>query len=152
RKQGRAAFLFGVAFHTRAPRREGPDGSLVLAPGRISMHQAGYDHSELAVARIRHFVDFLRENRINLIEFETPGPVASQCLIVAKAAGIRTLSHYRTDIIVYSEVLMKGRLGIRFVQWWTRFFTRLAGPVVVPSTAYREKVVAMGVPAARVRK
>ncbi len=152
RRQGHAAFLFGASFHSRAPRREGPDGSLVLAPGRISMNQAGYDHSELVVVRLRAFVDFLREQRVDLIEFETPGPVSTLCLFVAKSAGIRTLSHYRTDIIVYSEVLMKGRLGIRFVQWWTRFFTRLAGPVIVPSDSYREKVVAMGVPAPRVRK
>jgi glycosyltransferase involved in cell wall biosynthesis len=152
RKQGRSAFLFGVAFHTRTPRRDGPDGSLVLAPGRFSMDQAGYAHSELVVLRLRSFLDFLRANPVDLIEFETPGPVSSLCLIMAKVAGIPTASHYRTDIIVYSEVLMKGRIGIRLVQWWTRAFTRLAGPVIVPSEAYRDKVVAMGVPAARVRK
>jgi glycosyltransferase involved in cell wall biosynthesis len=152
RKQGHPAFLFGVAFNTRAPRRDGPDGSLVLAPGRYSMDQAGYAHSELVVPRLRPFLDFLRAHPVDLVEFETPGPVSSLCLLMAKVAGIRTASHYRTDIIVYSEVLMKGRLGIRFVQWWTRVFTRLAGPVIVPSEAYRDKVVAMGVPPSRVRK
>lgn len=152
RKQGRAAYLFGVAFHTRPPRRDGPDGALMLAPGRFSMDQAGYDHSELVVIRLRAFLDFLRDHPVDLIEFETPGPVSALCLFMAKLAGVPTLSHYRTDIIVYSEVLMKGKLGIRLVQWWTRAFTRLAGPVVVPSEAYRDKVEAMGVPAARVRK
>jgi glycosyltransferase involved in cell wall biosynthesis len=152
RKQGHAAFLFGVAFHTRGPRRDGPEGALVLAPGVFSMDQAGYAHSELVVLRLRAFLDFLREHPVDRIEFETPGPVSTLCLFMAKAAGIRTLSHYRTDIIVYSEVLMKGRIGIKLVQWWTRAFTRLAGPVVVPSDAYREKVVAMGVPPALVRK
>jgi glycosyltransferase involved in cell wall biosynthesis len=152
RKQGRSVFLFGAAFHARAPRRDGPDGALVLAPGIFSMDQVGYDHSELVVPRVRSFLDFLRDHPVDLIEFETPGPVSTLCLFLAKAAGIPTLSHYRTDIIVYSEVLMKGRLGIRLVQWWTRAFTRLAGPVVVPSEAYRDKVISMGLPPARVRK
>jgi glycosyltransferase involved in cell wall biosynthesis len=116
------------------------------------MDQAGYDHSEVVVLRLGSFLAFLRENPVELIEFETPGPVSTLCLFMAKAAGIPTLSHYRTDIIVYSEVLMKGRLAIRLVQWWTRVFTRFAGPVIVPSEAYRDKVIAMGVPAARVRK
>jgi glycosyltransferase involved in cell wall biosynthesis len=152
RRLGHKAFLFGVAFHSRSPRREGPDGSLVLAPGRISMDQAGYDHSEVVVVRLGSFVKFLRENPVDVIEFETPGPVSVLCMFTAKVVGIPTISHYRTDIIVYSELLMKGRLGIRFVQFWTRFFTRVSGPVIVPSEAYREKVIDMGVPPARVHK
>src|SRR5690606_31863754 len=67
RKQGRKAFLFGPAFHTRRPRREGPDGSLTLAPARFSIDQAGYDHSELVVPRLASFIAFLRENPVDVI-------------------------------------------------------------------------------------
>lgn len=152
RRQGHRAFLFGAAFHDRAPRREGPDGSLVLAPGRFSLDQAGYEHSEVVVLRLGNFLRFLRENPVDLLEFETPGAVSTLCLFAAKVIGIPTLSHYRTDIIVYSEVLMKGRIAIRLVQYWTRCFTRIAGPVIVPSEAYREKVADMGVPPERIHK
>jgi glycosyltransferase involved in cell wall biosynthesis len=152
RRQGREAWLFGVAFHTRKPRREGVDDACVLAPGVISIDQAGYTQSENAVVSLKGFLEFLREHPVDLIEFETPGTVSTLCMFAAKAAGIPTLSHYRTDIITYSEVLMKGRLGILGVQIWTRYFTRHAGPVIVPSEAYREKVAAMGVPVSRVHK
>ena len=152
RKLGRVAFLFGPAFHTKRPRREGPDGSLVLAPGRFSIDQAGYDHSELVVPRLSSFIAFLRENPVDVIELETPGPVCTQCLFAAKLAGIPTLSHYRTDIIAYSQLLMTSRVGIFVAQFWTRLFTRIAGPVIVPSDAYRDKVAAMGVPLDRIRK
>jgi glycosyltransferase involved in cell wall biosynthesis len=152
RRQGRKAFLFGTAFHTRRPRREGPDGSLVLTSGRYSIDQAGYDHSELVVPRLREFLAFLRENPVDVVELETPGPVCTQCLFAARLIGIRTLSHYRTDIIAYSEMLMKNRAGILFAQFWTRLFTRIAGPVIVPSDAYRDKVIAMGIPPAGVHK
>lgn len=152
RRMGHDAWLFGPAFHTRRPRREGADDRMILAPGRFSMDQAGYAQSELVVLRLKSFLDFLRAHPVDVIEFETPGPVSSLCLIVAKVAGITTMSHYRTDIIVYSDLLMKNRVGKRLVQLWTRVFTRLAGPVIVPSEAYRDKVAAMNVPAARIRK
>src|SRR5690606_41729551 len=98
------ALLFGVAVHTRGPRREGVDQAMTRAPGRFSMDQAGYAQSELVVVRLRSFLDFLRAHPVDLIEFETPGPVSTLCLFVAKMLGIPTLSHYRTDIIVYSEM------------------------------------------------
>ena len=152
RRQGRHAFLFGVAFHTRRPRREEPDQSLMLAPGTYSVDQAGYSHSELAVVNLKAFLAFLREHPVDIIEFETPGPVTALCLMTARILGIRTLSHYRTDILTYSEMLMKHRFGKFFVQTWTKVTTRVAGPVVVPSEAYRKKVAAMGVPPERIHK
>lgn len=145
RRLGYAAWLYGVAFHTRPPRREGAGDALTLAPGVYSVNQAGYANSELAIPRLKTFIDFLRDNEIDLIEFETPGPVSHLCLAVAKVAGIPTVSHYRTDIITYSETLIKFRLGVAFVQFWTRLFTRNAGPVIVPSEAYRAKVAIMGI-------
>lgn len=152
RRMGRDAWLFGPAFHTRLPRREGTDDRIIFAPGRFSMDQAGYAQSELVVLRLKSFVDFLRTHPVDVVEFETPGPVSALCLVVAKLAGITTMSHYRTDIMVYSELLMNGKLGKRLVQFWTRAFTRIAGPVIVPSEAYRDAVAAMGVPPARIRK
>jgi glycosyltransferase involved in cell wall biosynthesis len=152
RRQGRNAFLFGVAFHTREARREDPDQAIVLAPGSYSVDQAGYSHSELAVVRLDAFLDFLREHPVDIIEFQTPGPVMGLCLIAAKIIGIKTLSHYRTDIMTYSEMLMKHRFGKWFVQTWTKTATRLAGPVIVPSETYRQKVAAMGIADARIHK
>jgi glycosyltransferase involved in cell wall biosynthesis len=152
RRLGYHAWLYGVAFHTREPRREGADEALTLSPGVYSVDQAGYSHSELAIPRLRTFIEFLEANDIDLIEFETPGSVSHLCLAVALVAGIPTVSHYRTDIINYSETLIRFRLGVAFVQFWTRLFTRNAGPVIVPSEAYRGKVAAMGVPAARIHR
>jgi len=104
------------------------------------------------VVRLGAFLDFLREHPVDIIEFQTPGPVTGLCLIAAKIIGITTLSHYRTDIMTYSEMLMKHRFGKTFVQTWTKLATRWAGPVIVPSETYRQKVEAMGVPAAQIHK
>jgi glycosyltransferase involved in cell wall biosynthesis len=152
RRLGHRAYLFGVAFRTRPPRNEPPDDALRLAPGVYSIDQAGYPHSELVVPRLANFLEFLDAHPVDLIEFETPGPVSVLCLIAAKIVGIPTLSHYRTDLMTYSELLLKNRLGIAIVQASTRVFTRAAGPVVVPSEAYRRKVAAMGVKPERIAK
>lgn len=152
RSAGRQVFIFGTAFHEKQPRSEGPDGSVVMAPGRFSMDQAGYAASEVAMLRLDSFIAFLRRHPVDIIEFQTPGPVSVQCLVAAKFAGIKTLSHYRTDIITYARLLVKNRLGVWCICTWTTLFTRWMGPVVVPSEAYRKKVREMGVPDNRIFK
>lgn len=152
RLKGHQAFVFGAAFHTRPPRRDGPDGCVVMASGRFSVDQAGYPASEVAMLKLDRFIEFLYNHPVDVIEFQTPGTVAVQCLIVAKAAGIKTLSHYRTDIPTYSRLLVKNRLGVWCINTWTMWMTRLMGPVIVPSEAYRAKVAALGVPLERIYK
>lgn len=152
RKKGRSVYIFGTAFHLKPPRVEGPDGSVVMAPGRFSMDQAGYAASEVAMLKLGSFLAFLRAHPVDVIEFQTPGPVSVQCLVAAKAAGIKTLSHYRTDILTYSRLLVKNRLGVWIINTWTILMTRWMGPVVVPSEAYRKKVGEMGVPDHRIHK
>ena len=152
RGKGRQAFVFGAAFHTNPPRQDGPDGSLEMAEGRFSLDQAGYPASEVALLRLGRFIEFLRRHPVDVIEFQTPGPVSVQCLLVAKAAGIKTLSHYRTDILTYARLLVKNRFGVWVINTWTVLMTRWMGPVIVPSEAYRTKVAEMGIPLARIHK
>jgi glycosyltransferase involved in cell wall biosynthesis len=152
RALGKRVFIFGTAFHEKMPRSEGPEGSVVMAPGRYSMDQAGYPASEVAMLRLDSFIRFLREHPVDIIEFQTPGPVSVQCLVVAKFAGVKTVSHYRTDIITYSKLLVKNRAGVWIINTWTTLMTRWMGPVVVPSEAYRKKVRDMGVADARIYK
>lgn len=152
RLKGRDAFIFGAAFHTKPPRRDGPEGSVVMAAGRFSLDQAGYAASEVAIVRLDRFIEFLHRNPVDVIEFQTPGTVSVQCLLVAKVAGIKTLSHYRTDILTYSRLLVKNRLGVWCINTWTILMTRWMGPVIVPSEAYRTKVAELGVPRHRIHK
>lgn len=152
RALGKPIYMFGVAFHTKPPRVEGLDGSTILAPGRFSLDQAGYAESEVAAPRLGSFLDFLGQHHVDVIEFQTPGTVSSLCLFVARIVGIRTLSHYRTDIPTYAKMLVRNAAGSWFIILWTGIFTRMAGPVVVPSQAYREKVRKMGIPAGSIHR
>lgn len=146
RALGKPIFMWGVAFHTKPARAEGPEGSAILAPGRFSLDQAGYAESEVACPRLGAFLAFLGTHRVDIIEFQTPGSVSSLCLLVARIVGIKTASHYRTDIPTYSRLLVKNALGAWLINLVNLVFTRVAGPVVVPSGAYRVKVRKLGVP------
>jgi len=149
---GKPVWLYGVAFHTHIPRTEEADGSVILGPGVYSVDQAGYDHSELCIPSLKHFCDFVRKHRPNLVEFESPGPVETLILFACLVLGIKTCSHYRTDINSYAELLVKNAPGVWGIQTWTKIFTLIAGPVIVPSEAYRDKVAAMGVAPRRIFK
>ncbi len=151
RDRGHNAYLFGVAFHSKEPRTEGP-GGVILVPGRYSLDQAGYPHSEVTLIRLKHFIRFLQDHPVNVVEFQTPGPVSFLCLLAAKAAGVATISHYRTDILTYSKMLVTNRAGVWAINTWTRLFTLWSGPVIVPSQAYAEKVSEMGVSSKRIFK
>jgi glycosyltransferase involved in cell wall biosynthesis len=150
RALGKPVFMYGAAFHSKPPRVEGPDGAVIIAPGRFSLDQAGYDKSEVAIPDLGHFLDFLRRQHVDILEFETPGTVPSLCLWTAMIIGIPTLSHYRTDIPTYARLLVKNAAGAWFIIQWVKAFTRLAGPVIVPSRAYRAKVRGLGVPDGRI--
>lgn len=151
RRLGHRAYLFGAAFRENPPRVEA-DGALTLCPGVVSIDQAGYPHSELVIPRLASFLEFVRKNPVDFIELETPGPVSILCLLAARVIGIPTASHYRTDMITYADLLVKNRPGAAIVKLGTRLFTRLAGPVIVPSEAYRKKVEAMGIAPDRIHK
>jgi len=134
------------------PRTEEEDKSVVLAPGRYSMVQAGYAASEVTLIKMKNVIQFFREKSIDVIELQTPGPVAVSCLLVAKCVGIKTLSHYRTDIITYSKLLVKNQIAVWFINTTTKLVTHWSGPVIVPSLAYAEKVKEMGVATHRIFK
>ncbi len=87
-----------------------------------------------------------------MIELQTPGPVSILCLLAAKFSGIRTLSHYRTDIITYSKLLVSSKLAVWSINTVTKLVTHWAGPVIVPSQAYADKVRQIGVRPERIFK
>lgn len=152
REKGRQVFLVGVAFHGKPARREGQGGCVVLLPGRCSMDQPGNKGSETALPRLKPFLEFLRENPIDVFEFGTPSALPFTALVYARLLGIKTFSHYRTDLLSYTRILIASRLGAWAINTWVTLFTRLAGPVIVPSNFFRPLIARMGVHRRRVVK
>lgn len=150
-KKGHRVYLVGAHFHSKHPRLEAHGGFIYMFEGRFSMGQPGYPESELVVAKIGLLLRFLKRYPIDIIEFQTPGCVSFMTILVAKIVGIKTIMHYRTDMYSYVDLLVKWA----FVRWFTKTFvkamTHAAGPVIVPSLAFAQKVQKdMNIPSHRI--
>ena len=135
RAHGMKAFLAGNAFNSR-PCGVVENSYCMLLPRMFSMEQLGYANSELAIPRIRPVLRLLKRYPIDLIELETPSPGAWLVCLCAKAAGIKTFSHYRTDVPTYTKTLVKAKWMHVYVLWLMRIFYKMARPVVSPCEDY----------------
>ncbi|MBP5351378.1 MAG: phosphoribosylformimino-5-aminoimidazole carboxamide ribotide isomerase [Fibrobacterales bacterium] len=140
REQGRDAWLLGIAGRGKPEGRVDPDGTTLL-PQVFSMEMVGYKESELPVPSLREAVRWFRRHPVDLLEIETPSSGSAMMLLLAKIAGIRVISHYRTDIFAYLDALTTDRPGIGvFTRLWVKAFCKLGRPVIVPSTFFIGKL------------
>jgi glycosyltransferase involved in cell wall biosynthesis len=72
-------------------------------------------------------------------------------LVLAKILGIPVVHNYRTDLIAYTRILLDHPLFIAGLHWFIRNFLKSGGGnVIVPSQAFVQECVAMGIPRGRV--
>ncbi len=140
RKNGYKAALAGSAFNTR-PYGVVENSYVILLPRIFSMEQLGYANSELAIPHIEPALRLIKRYPIDLIELETPSPGAWAVAICAKVAGIKVLSHYRTDVPTYTKTLVKAKWMHRYVLGLMRIFYHFARPVISPCKDYRDILV-----------
>lgn len=139
RDQGKDLVLMGIAFHTRSGGFVEKCGTHLL-PQIYSMEQVGYDESELAIPCVDSFCDWIEVNPTDLIEIETPSSGGMMIMAVAKILGIRVISHYRTDIFAYSDLLVTSKLLVKFIKSWVSVFNKMTAPIIVPSTYFVDKL------------
>lgn len=140
RSHGYKAALAGNAFNTR-PCGVVENGYVILLPRIFSMEQLGYSNSELAIPHIAPALRLIRRYPVDLIELETPSPGAWAVAICAKVAGIKVLSHYRTDVPTYTKTLVKAKWMHRYVLGLMQIFYHFTRPVVSPCKDYKKILV-----------
>jgi glycosyltransferase involved in cell wall biosynthesis len=137
KSKGKKAQLWGSAFHTRT-NGVIEDGFVVLFPRAASMEQLGYADSELAFPQLASVLKFLKRYPADLMELETPSPGAWLVGIAARIAGLKVISHYRTDVPSYTRSLVKEAWMRRYVLNYIRIFYQNTAPVISPCETYRE--------------
>ena len=135
RNHGMKAALVGNAFNTRSCGVV-ENGYCILLPRFFSMEQLGYANSELAIPRIGPILRLLKRYPVDILELETPSPGAWLACICAKIVGIKTISHYRTDVPTYAKTLVKAKWMHVYVLYLMRIFYWMARPVISPSEDY----------------
>lgn len=139
RAHGKKAYLAGNVFNTR-PCGVVENSYCILLPRMFSMEQLGYANSELAIPRISPALRLLKRYPVDVIELETPSPGAWAVCICAKIAGIKVMSHYRTDVPTYARTLVKAKWMHTYVLWLMRIFYWMARPVITPCDDYSNAV------------
>ncbi len=137
RAHGMKAALVGNVFNTRSCGVI-ENGYCILLPRFFSMEQLGYANSELAIPRIGPILRLLKRYPIDLLELETPSPGAWLACFCAKVAGIKTISHYRTDVPTFTKILVKAKWMHTYVLWLMRIFYKMARPVISPCEDYAD--------------
>ena len=137
REHGMEAGLAGIAFNTR-PCGVVENGYCFLLPRFFSMELLGYANSELDIMRIEPVLRLLKRYPVDIIELETPSPGAWLVRLCAFVAGVKVLSHYRTDVPTYTRTLVKAKWMHVYVLWLMRIFYKMARPVISPCHDYVE--------------
>lgn len=141
RKQGHNATLLGVSAHTRNGRGIVEADGTILFPQVFSMEMVGYDESELSIPSLREIIRYFKRHKIDLVEIETPSSGGMMALVISKIVGIKVISHYRTDVYSYLQMLVANQPIVQlFAKTWVKVFSRLSSPVIVPSTHFKEKL------------
>ncbi len=140
RAHGLKASLAGSAFNTR-PCGVVENGYCILLPRMFSMEQLGYANSELAIPRIGPLLRLIKRYPIDIIELETPSPGAWLIAICGHIAGIKIMSHYRTDVPQYTRTLVKAKWMHYYVLKLMQIFYWMARPVISPCDDYSDALV-----------
>ncbi len=140
REHGMKAYLAGNVFNTR-PCGVVENGYCILLPRMFSMEQLGYANSELAIPRVAPALRLLKRYPVDIIELETPSPGAWAICVCAKIAGIKVMSHYRTDVPQYTRTLVKAKWMHYYVLKLMQIFYWMARPVISPCDDYSKALV-----------
>jgi len=150
---GHQAWLMGVSHSAKPSGTRNADGSVVMLTPACTVDLHGYEGQELAYPSLSEVCDFFHDNRVDLIEIETPGSFGLLALVLARILGIPVVHNYRTDLLAYTRILLDHPLFIAGLHWFIRNFLKSGGGnVIVPSQAFVEECVSMGIPRSRVRQ
>jgi len=151
-KRGAPALFVGVSHSRNMPGPRGDDGCSLMLPPACVQDLFGYEGQELAYPSVGAWCDLLEKRKVDIIEIESPGTFGLLALGSGLLLGIPVVQNYRTDLLAYTSMLVGESLFVEWLHWFIRSFLRSGGRVVVPSVAFQEEAVAMGIPRSRIHR
>lgn len=141
---GTPTMLVGISHSRNVPGDRDDEGLVVMLPAACVQDLFGYEGQELAYPSVRAWYELLRTRKIDILEIESPGTFGLLALCTAQLLGIPVVHNYRTDLVAYTSMLVKNTLFVEWMHWFIRTFLRSGGHVIVPSAAFQQEVVGMG--------
>jgi len=149
---GHQAWLIGVSHTANVAGIRDQEGWVRMFPASSAQDMFGYEGKELSLPQLPGLLDFLEANPVDIVEIETPGFVGILFVFLARLMGVPIVHNYRTDLLAYTRMLLDNQAFIDFLRWFICGFLRAGdAEVIVPSEAFVDEVLAMGVPRSRIR-
>lgn len=118
---------------------------IVRLPAILRHRLADYPEMEFAIPHLPSLIGYLLENRIDLVQCSTPGPVGMMGLLAARTIGIPVVGQYHTDLPEYGTRLtgdpIVGAMLGKVVGWLYGAMDR----VYAPSEAVVRRLAELGV-------
>jgi glycosyltransferase involved in cell wall biosynthesis/predicted metal-dependent phosphoesterase TrpH len=149
RAQGHSARLVALGSGERV---EVDEAGVVRVPSVFSHRLKLYPQMEFGIPHVTALIQYLVDERIDIIQCATPGPMGIAGLIAAKLTGIPVLGQYHTDVPEYAARLSGDPIfGALVGAIVGRFYQQMA-QVLVPSETVAVRMREMGVAPERIVK
>lgn len=104
-----------------------------------------YDHITVNVPSFLKIIRWMEEEQFDSVVISTPGPVGLAGLISAKVLGLPITAIYHTDYPRFSRELTGDQTLANIVTKLTKIFYDQANHILVPSNAYADDLVNLGI-------
>ena len=138
-----------VWFPRCAAEGAAPDGDALPAVARFDLPM--YAGFELTLPSLVATIDRLWQKRITHVELSTPGPMGLVGLAAARLLRLPVTATYHTELPELVESLTGEPQVAGFARAYVRWFYRSVDRIHAISEGSRAKLVAMGIPAEKVR-
>ncbi|HVZ73810.1 MAG TPA: glycosyltransferase [Polyangia bacterium] len=125
---------------------------IVRLPAVLRHRLADYPEMEFAVPHLPSLVSHLIEEKIDLVQCSTPGPVGWIGLLAARTVGIPVVGQYHTDLPEYGTRITGDPVVGAILGKLTGWFYGGMDRVFAPSQAVVERLASLGVDAEKVAR
>jgi glycosyltransferase involved in cell wall biosynthesis len=119
---------------------------IVRLPTLLRHRLAAYPQMTFGLPHLPALLHYLIDQRIELIQCSTPGPVGLMGLMAGRLAAVPVIGQYHTDLPEYATAILGdpvvGALVGRYVGWFYGALDR----VLVPSRTVADRLRALNVP------
>lgn len=137
---------------TTADRLERPLPGHVRLPAIYAHQLPEYPGMSWCIPHLPTLLRFLCDERIDLVQIATPGPMGVAASIAARLLGLPVVGQYHTDVPRYAHHLLGDPTAAQMVERFVVAFYKSLDAVLVPSQLTARDLLAKGLEATRLHR
>jgi glycosyltransferase involved in cell wall biosynthesis len=135
-----------------ADRLERPLPGHLRLPAIYTHQLPEYPSMRWCIPHLPSLLRVLSEERIELVQVATPGPMGIAAAIAGRLLGLPVIGQYHTDVPRYAQHLLGDPTAAQMIERFVIAFYRSLDAVLVPSQFTAKDLLAKGLPAAKLHR